>query len=256
MMKTDYFQYRFRAAGKVDIGKKRQSNQDEIILEPDLGLFGVSDGMGGLENGGVASAFVKKGLPLLVNECRTQWPETPPPPQEVGDQLGECVRAISDHLFEDGNTERFFRYGATVAGVMLHGDKAVFVSLGDSRGFVLRKYKRKMEQITEDMNLAGILMRAGEMTKEEAMKSPLSSRLTAFVGMAPPAVPDVFVTEVRPGDRILLCSDGLYGMVPEQEMARILRSSRNPDRVCRRLIDRANEYGGRDNISAVYVRIM
>ena len=93
------------------------------------------------------------------------------------------------------------------------------------------------------------------MTKEEAAHSPLSSKLTAFVGMTAPATPEIFVTQVRPGDRILLCSDGLYGMVPEREIARILRSSRSPERVCGRLINKANENGGRDNISAVYIKI-
>ena len=105
------------------------------------------------------------------------------------------------------------------------------------------------------MNLAGIMVEAGELTKEEARQSPLSSRLTAFVGMTAPATPEIYVTEVRPGDRILLCSDGLYGMVPEKNIARILRSSRSPERVCRRLVDKANENGGRDNISAVYIKI-
>ena len=254
-MKTDSFKYDFRAAGLVDIGKRRQSNQDEIIFEPEIGLFGVSDGMGGLENGGVASAFVKKGLPALLKGRQEEWKETPVSSEQAGEQLGECVRFLSDHLFKDGNTERFFRFGATVAGAMLHENKAIFVCLGDSRGYVLRKFKRRPEQITEDMNLAGIMVQAGEMTKEEALNSPLSSRLTAFVGMEAPATPAVFVTEVRPGDRILLCSDGLYGMVPERNIARILRSSKNPERVCERLIEKANENGGRDNISAVYIRI-
>lgn len=254
-MKTDYFNYEYRAAGLVDIGKRRQSSQDEIFLDPDAGLFGVSDGMGGLENGGAASAFVKKGLPVLLKDHQRKWKEAPVTPEQAGRQLEECVRAISDHLFKSGNTERYFRFGATVAGVMLYENKAIFACLGDSRGYVLRKFKRKPEQITEDMNLAGIMVKAGEMTKEEALNSPLSSRLTAFVGMEAPATPEVFITEVRPGDRILLCSDGLYGMVPERDIARILRSSRNPDRVCRRLIGKANENGGRDNISAVYIRI-
>lgn len=254
-MKNEYFDYKFRAAGQVDIGKKRQSNQDEIFLAPEIGFFGVSDGMGGLENGGIASAFVKRSLPELVKGCMVQWKDTGPEAEEAGKEISECVRYLSDYLFEDGNTERFFRYGATVAGTLLYGNKAIFVSLGDSRGYVLRKYKRVPEQITQDMNLAGILVEAGEMTKEEARHSPLSSKLTAFVGMAAPATPAVFVTEVRPGDRLLLCSDGLYGMVPERKIARILRSSRSPEKVCERLIEEANENGGRDNISAVYVKI-
>ena len=84
---------------------------------------------------------------------------------------------------------------------------------------------------------------------------PASSRLTAFVGMQSPATPDVFIREVHPGDRILLCSDGLYGMTEERELARIMRSSRSPDRICQRLIDSANAHGGCDNIAAVYLQI-
>lgn len=254
-MKTDNFNYKYRFAGQVDIGRRRSSNQDEILLNPELGFFGVSDGMGGLENGDAASAFVKKGMPMLLNKCMEDWKETQPTAEQAGSQLRECAGVLSDHLFMEGNTERFFSFGATLAGVLLYGDKAIFVCLGDSRGYVLRKFKRKPEQITKDMNLAGVMVEAGEMTKEEAAHSPLSSKLTAFVGMTAPATPEIFVTQVRPGDRILLCSDGLYGMVPEREIARILRSSRSPERVCGRLINKANENGGRDNISAVYIKI-
>lgn len=254
-MKTEYFDHEFRFAGQVDIGKRRKNNQDEIIIDPELGFFGVSDGMGGLENGAASSAFVKKGLPMLLANSAEDWKKTQTTAEEVGSGLKECTAALSDHLFREGNTQRFFSFGATLAGVMLYEDNAVFVCLGDSRGYVLPKHKRKPVQITKDMNLAGIMVEAGEMTREEASHSPLSSKLTAFVGMTEPATPDIFVTKVRPGDRILLCSDGLYGMVPERTIARILRSSRSPERVCRRLVDQANENGGRDNISAVYIKI-
>ena len=254
-MRTEYFDYQFRFAGQVDIGKSRKSNQDEILVNPELGFFGVSDGMGGLENGAAASAFVKKGLPLLLTKCSENWDKTQTTAEEAGSDLKDCTAALSDHLFTEGNTERFFSFGATLAGVLLFGDNAIFVGLGDSRGYVLRKHKRKPVQITRDMNLAGIMVQAGEMTKEEAGRSPLSSKLTAFVGMTAPATPEIYVTEVVPGDRILLCSDGLYSMVPEGTIARILRSSKSPERVCRRLVDKANENGGRDNISAVYIKI-
>ncbi|NCB32202.1 MAG: serine/threonine-protein phosphatase [Clostridia bacterium] len=168
----------------------------------------------------------------------------------------DTVRMMSDNLFHAGNSEKHFSYGATFSGVWLLGGKAIFLNLGDSRGYLLPRYKKQPRQITEDHNLAGILVKNGELSKEEATHHPASSRLTAFVGMKPPAEPDVFIVDVRPGDRILLCSDGLYGMVEEREMARLLRSSRSPVRVCQRLIDRANASGGRDNISAVYIRVM
>ena len=73
--------------------------------------------------------------------------------------------------------------------------------------------------------------------------------------MPSPATPEAYIVDVKPGDRLLLCSDGLYGMVPERELAQLMRSSKSPDKVCRRMIERANQNGGRDNISAVYIRI-
>ncbi|MDO5476668.1 MAG: SpoIIE family protein phosphatase [Eubacteriales bacterium] len=254
-MSTILFDYSIRTAGLTDIGKRRKSNQDEVILAPEVGFFGVSDGMGGLQEGAAASAYVRKAMPLLLETCVGEWRTQKPAPASVGKDLENLVQMLSDRLFMQGNTEKYFRFGATLAGVLLYREHAIFVCLGDSRGYLLRKYKRKPEQITQDMNAAGLLVRNGEMTREEALTSPASSRLYAFVGMSAPACPEIFVEEIRPGDRILLCSDGLYGMVPEREIARILRSSRNPDRVCERLIKAANRYGGRDNISAAYIRV-
>ena len=254
-MRNEYFDYTLRAAGLTDIGRRRRSNQDEVILAPEIGFFGVSDGMGGLTNGAAAAAYVKKSMPLLLENSLKDWASQGLTPEQVSERLEEVVRVCSDHLFARGNTDRFYSFGATLAGVQLYGDSAVFVSLGDSRGYVLRKYRKLPEQITEDMNIAGVLVRAGEMTKEEALGRPESSRLTAFVGMTAPAAPAAYVTKIHPGDRIFLCSDGLYSMVPEREIARIMRSSRSPARICQRLIEKANENGGRDNISVAYIKI-
>ena len=250
-MKIKGFDFDFYSAGLSDIGVRRKSNQDEVMLAPEMGLFAVSDGMGGIEQGGASSVYVKKALPLMMQICINDLGDL----DTAREHLRESVQIMSDRLFEQGNTSSWVRFGATVAGVLLYRNQAIFVGLGDSRGYVLQKYKRNPIQITEDMNVAGILVRNGEMTKEQALGSPESSRLTAFVGMQAPAAPQTWTIAVKPGDRILLCSDGLYGMVPERDIARILRSSRSPEKVCRRLIDRANKNGGRDNISAVYIRI-
>ena len=255
-MKTELFDYEYRCAGLTDVGSKRKSNQDEAILAPSLGLFAVSDGMGGLSCGGESSAYVREALPLMVETYAAQWQDADADAETVATQLRECVQLLSDRLFELGNATGFFRFGATLSCVLLHGTKAIFLCLGDSRGYLLPKYKKDPVPVTEDMNVAGYLVRNGEMTKEEVAGSPASSRLTAFVGMPAPATPETYIVDVQPGDRILLCSDGLYGMVPERELARLMRRSRSPERVCRELIDCANANGGRDNISAVYLRII
>ncbi len=253
-MKRAGFQYEYKYAGLVDIGSLRQDNQDEVVLAPEQGLFAVSDGMGGLVGGKESSAYVKKAFPLVAKNCIPLLDNASA--EEAAGILRESVQMISDGLYRQGNTYKYFRYGATIVGVLLHGNRAVFVCLGDSRGYVLPKYKKDPVQITQDMNVAGYLVRKGQMSKEEALISMYSSQLTAFVGMPVPATPETFVVEVKPGDRILLCSDGLYGLVPEREMAQLMRSSRSPKQVCQNLIDAANAHGGRDNISAVYIQIL
>lgn len=252
-MTSVLFSGSFKVAGAVDVGKTRSSNQDEIILAHDMGFFGVSDGMGGLERGELASRYVREALPLLLGNVLEDKKNS----LSVSDaelELEDAARYLSDRLYEEMNRNSV-TMGATLVGVWLVENKAVFVSLGDSRAYILHPYKKIPEQVTEDMNLAGLLLREGAISREEAKNHPGKSRLTAYVGMPAPAAPDIRTIALQRGDRILLCSDGLYGMVPEREIALIMRSSRSPKTVCRRLIDRANQYGGRDNISAVYIRL-
>ena len=253
-IRTDHFDFPFRAAGKTDIGKKRQNNQDEVVSCTELGFFAVSDGMGGLEGGKLASEFVSKIMPGLMEISASEFKDHGDV-EKAADAFGRSVRMMSDNLYDTANTKKHIAYGATFAGVWLLKDKAIFCCLGDSRGYLLPKYKKTIRQITEDQNIAGILVKNGELTRSKAKHHPASSRLTAFVGMEPPATPEVFVVDVKPGDRILLCSDGLYGRTEENDIVHIMRGSRDPERVCQGLVDLANKNGGADNISAVYVRI-
>ena len=243
------FAYSLRYAGITDQGLKRSSNQDELILAPELGLFGVSDGMGGVAFGDIAAKYVSQALPLMVGNMESAEGEA------LAEGLRRTVNTVSDALYNNQNTHGT-RCGATVAAVKLSGEQAYFLWLGDSRGYLLPKYKKTLRPMTKDMNLAGLLVELGEITAEEAKTSPLSSQLTAFVGMTSPGEAAVNAVNVRPGDRLLLCSDGLYSMLEDREIVRLLRSSRNPEKVCRRLVDAANAAGGRDNISAVYIRIV
>lgn len=250
--KTPKFYHRFRYAGQKNIGRLRNSNQDEVILCPDMGIFAVSDGMGGLEEGARASFYVRESIPVMMrfpfNEVENA--------DAAGKAFAETIRMISDELFNTANTESHIGFGATFCGAWLYKDKAIFTNLGDSRGYLLPKYKKTLKQITEDHNIAALLVKNGELSKSAANNHPSSSRLTRFVGMKAPALPEYFACDVAPGDKILLCSDGLYGMVNEEDIARIMRSSRSPGTICARLIDKANANGGRDNISVIYIQIV
>lgn len=253
-MNTEHFAYAFRCAGMADIGKRRSSNQDRVILAPELGFFGVSDGMGGLAYGEIAAEYVAEAMPIMVKAAADEL-KSSPDADAASAKLKAAVSTVSDCLYENQNSDGHIRCGATLASVWLIGDQAVFSWLGDSRGYVLPRYKKNLRQITKDMNVAALLVENGDLTKEEAKDHPTSSQLTAFVGMPAPAETATAVTELSRGDRILLCSDGLYGMVSERDIVRIMRSSRSPETVCRRLVDAANAAGGRDNISAVYILI-
>ena len=254
MMNIAGFIYPIEAAGITDVGKLRSANQDRIILDSEHGFFGVSDGMGGLRRGADASAYVSESLPQLIGICLKEAAPTDSA-ETMAERLRQAVAMLSDQLYASGNAPGRFDYGATLAGVWLYRDQAIFVGLGDSRGYLLPAGMDALEQVTQDMNVAGILVRNGQMTKEEAAHSPASSQLTAFVGMEAPATPEVFLRPVHPGDFLLLCSDGLHGMVPEEEITAILRAKRGAQAACQALIDAANAHGGRDNISAVLIRV-
>ncbi len=254
-IKPTLFDFLYKGTGKTDIGVRRQNNQDEIVLCPELGFFAVSDGMGGLTYGKLAAEFVVKTIPGLMEMSGNEF-KIHKDVNKAAAAFQTSVVMMSDNLYEAANTEKLISYGATFVGVWFIKYTAIFCCLGDSRGYLLSKYQKRIRQITEDQNIGAILVKNGELTPLQAKEHPASSRLTAFVGMKSPATPQVFIVDVKPGDRLLLCSDGLYGMVSDGDITHIVRSSRSPQRVCQRLIDKANKNGGRDNISAVYVRIM
>lgn len=253
-LRIESFDYSFRVAGQKDIGRIRTENQDEIMICSDIGFFGVSDGMGGLAKGAQSSEFVSRSMPELMHIGIKEFKGNRNT-EKAEDIFSNMLRMVSRRLFEAGNTRGDFFYGATFSGVWLLGKKAIFLNLGDSRGYILSKYKKHLKQITKDHNLARVLVEAKELTPEEASHHSSSSCLTAFVGMEPPVRSEFFVEEIYPGDRILLCSDGLYSMMNEKDIVRELRSSKSPKKICERLIERANQNGGIDNISVIYIKI-
>jgi serine/threonine protein phosphatase PrpC len=257
ILHTPLFRYGFQAAAMVDIGRKRSSNQDAVITCPEYGFYAVSDGMGGLPNdgGGVTSDTIRQVLPLMIRQVASLF-EKRPDPEYAAKLLEQQVRLLSDQIYDTGNNKHMTLFGATLSGVWLAGKYAMFVNLGDSRGYHLPHYKKMIMKITRDHNVAAILVELGKLTRLEAFNHPSSSQLVQYAGMAPPAKPDVFIREVRPGDRLLLCSDGQYGMIDEMQLHRLMRSARySPDKICRNLIKQANLNGGHDNISAVYLKI-
>jgi serine/threonine protein phosphatase PrpC len=230
--------------------------------------------MGGLIHGGETSALIKERLPGLVAKALAAavgaLPEGEGSLPEAGNTLtperaalalAEQTRLLNEEIFSLGQDSNARDFGATLTGVWFIGQHAVFVNIGDSRGYIFNSgnsghdghdvNKGALRQITKDHTLAAYLVASGELTAEEARGHSSSSRLLRYVGMRPPAKPETFIETVNPGLGILLCSDGLYGMLEDDEIARIL--SENGKTPARALVDAANARGGRDNISVVYI---
>jgi serine/threonine protein phosphatase PrpC len=252
---SPFFDYPYLYAGALDKGLKRESNQDRLILCPEAGFYGVSDGMGGLAQGGRTSEILAEVVPQYIKEMLPGLGGGAPDPARAGELLKGKIEGISDKLYNSFNAGGMSKYGATFCAVWLVGRAAVFVNLGDSRAYLLPRRGKSLRQLTEDHSIAALLIRNGELTAKGAKNHPSANRLTRFVGMEAPAEADCFIRPLAPGDRILLCSDGLHGLVEEGRIKRILRSSRSPALVCGSLVKAANESGGRDNISAVYITL-
>jgi len=245
--------YNIQFYAQTDIGKRRERNQDQVICCPEYGFFAVCDGMGGLPGGGDTSRMIAAVLPKMIAESYEQLTDSCSH-NAITETLKTTVAMISDQIFSTANTESIL-FGSTLCGVWVIQDTAHFINIGDSRAYYLPRYKHALRQVSEDHNIAAILVAGGELTKAEAVNHPTSSQLTHFLGMPAPAEPQAYTVKINRGDRILLCSDGLYGMIEEPQMKRMMRSSKSASRICERLIDAANTNGGKDNIAAVYIKI-
>lgn len=254
MTRSDLFKYDFEYFGDADIGKTRRENQDVVILCPDEGFFAVSDGMGGLTDGGLTSQMVARTLPQTLKQAMEKN-KADAISAKAGELLEQAVREVSDDIFYTANRGKHVGFGATVSGIWLVGDKAVFANLGDSRGYIFPQGGGALRQITVDHNVAQLLVAQGKLDKAEARFHPTSSQLMRYAGMPAPAAVDTFVETVRPGDMILACSDGLHGMADDGEIEAVMRSGGTTEHIGRQLIALANQNGGRDNISVVMLKI-
>ena len=248
-----FFNYRCSVGALTDIGRKRASNQDETLVCPEIGFYGVSDGMGGLSHGAETSQMICELLPEMLKKASQKLTNESGPELAAG-ILTRQICLLNDTILADGFDDSF-DYGATLSSVWLIGGYAVFVNIGDSRGYLLSCDEKKITQITKDHNEAALLLEQKVITKKGILYKFLSNQLNRFMGMEPPAMPEVFIREVYPGDMILLCSDGLHGMVKDSFLPAIMRSAENPVHVCEKLVEKANTLGGDDNISVVLIKI-
>ena len=240
----------------TDVGRVRDHNEDNFLVDRKLSLFIVADGMGGHAAGEVASA-------LAVNTFRDVIARNQEAVKEYLDDEGDRQDILN--LFERGVQEACITInevaqsqpekrgmGTTCSCLMIVNHRGFIAHVGDSRIYMLRE--GNLNQITEDHSLINELIKRGKIEKDEADSSPYKNAVTRAVGVYPSVEVDTLDFDVLPGDHFLLGSDGLTGYVRDEEFPEVLASG-DIKVVPDRLIELANERGGRDNITAVVVSI-
>lgn len=246
----------------TDVGMVRSNNQDAMLSlyyssrsvdsHPDFGLFIVADGMGGHHDGEKASAIVVRNvaqhvinnifLPMLAQNSD----EFDRPP--LTESLTEAIQSANGDVIAevpDG--------GTTVTAVALVGDLAYFAHVGDSRAYLITK--DGIEQMTRDHSLVQRLIELGQLTPEEALEHPQQNVLYRAIGQSETLEVDALTRRLPPNSSLLLCSDGLWGLVDDDTILKIIRENPYPQDACDKLVAMANTMGGKDNITAVILHV-
>ncbi|HEU0023440.1 MAG TPA: Stp1/IreP family PP2C-type Ser/Thr phosphatase [Thermoleophilaceae bacterium] len=228
-------------AGVTDVGRQRTANEDSLVLAPPF--FAVADGMGGARAGEVASALAAG---VFGEEADSgEAPEA---------QLTRIVQEANRRIFELAATDEAHRgMGTTLTAAKVHDDEVSLGHVGDSRAYLLRN--GSLEQLTRDHSLVAELERTGQITPEAAEHHPQRSIITRALGPEPSVDVDTYTLAGRDGDLFLICSDGLTSMVPDEELAAILRAPTTLEDTAGALVRAANQSGGKDNITVVLFRL-
>ena len=242
-----------------DMGRVRSNNEDAVAEDIDLGLLVLADGMGGYNAGEIASGITTA---TVVDCARREWKTLPR--GEIDSATGLTREALMlRNAVETAHTTIYHvsqsqpqcaGMGTTVVACLLHSDRLSIAYVGDSRLYRLRN--GLLEQITRDHSLIEELIARGHYSRPEAMKLVRKNIVTRALGVEPEVTVDVIEETAEVGDIVLLCSDGLTDMVDDETIRLTLTEyAANLDGAARKLIDLANENGGRDNVSVVLARI-
>jgi serine/threonine protein phosphatase PrpC len=260
---------RVKLFARTDVGQVREHNEDNFLVA-DLtrrsrglleanratsighqgAVFAVCDGMGGAAAGEIASQLA---VDIIYERLVDGLNERPLKRDELARRLVRAVEAAGLRIFHEAKADRSRRgMGTTVTAAALVDEVLFFAQVGDSRGYILRG--DTLVQLTRDQSLVNQLIEAGQLTEEEAETFEHNNIILQALGTSDTVQVDLTFAEVRRGDVLLLCSDGLSGMVRFEEIREILRHSPEPLEVCKALTERANQAGGHDNITVIVVQ--
>jgi serine/threonine protein phosphatase PrpC/CRP-like cAMP-binding protein len=248
----------------TDVGRQRDHNEDNYLIDPKLHLFVVADGMGGHAAGEVASQIAVHTVCRAVRdnadviERHRDAPDSAAARQEILAVLEHAMQTATAEIFRHAQEDNEKRgMGTTCSALLLVGARGFIAHVGDSRIYLVRQ--SQVHQITEDHSLLNELIRRGKLKREEIETSPYAkykNAVTRAVGAYETVEADTFDFEILPGDSFLMCSDGLHAYLKDSDIRQLVGSSApEAAEAPKRFIQHANNGGGHDNITAIVVRI-
>jgi serine/threonine protein phosphatase PrpC len=247
----------------IDVGRRRENNEDALLsfsgtlaqnsTNQVFGFFAIADGMGGHRNGELASENALRGLGDYVMS-KLYHPLFGPNPKSPNNSLRE--------IMEEGFIEAHKQVqrsspggGCTLTAALVFGKQLVIAHLGDSRAYSVYKDGR-IQALTDDHTLVNRLVELGEITPEEALVHPQKSVLIRALGQGTHVEADIFTSIMPLEGHLLLCSDGLWGVLSDKQIQQIVNSAPNPNEAAKLLVEAANNAGGPDNISVVLIQVI
>jgi PPM family protein phosphatase len=248
-----------RAFGVSDAGRVRTTNEDKFISDPDLGLFAVADGMGGHKAGEVAAQLAVEAIMGFISRSDKDYDVTWPYGIDDtlsfdGNRLRTAIFLANRKVFRAAeSSDDYGGMGTTIVGALMNGSHVSIGSVGDSRVYLFAR--GALEQLTNDDSWAAtILAQDPSLKGEDIANHPMRNVLTNVLGGRPTV--DVHVTErvLLGGEMLLLCSDGVHGVLPEDALRGVLERATSEQETAQRIVDMALDNGSRDNVTALVVR--
>lgn len=242
----------------TDVGRKRKGNEDSVFVNPEQNLFVVADGMGGHAAGEVASRVAVEAINEFV--CLTSGDEDITWPFGLdenvsfdGNRLKSAIQYANRKVLEATRERKeYLGMATTVVAVLVDGRSANLAHVGDSRVYLVRG--GALTQLTSDHSWVNEQLESGVISADQARSHPLRNVVTRALGGKPELVVDLQEHKAEAGDVLLLCSDGLTSMVPDDEIVRLVGEDGDIERAARSLVDEANGRGGEDNITVLLIR--
>lgn len=240
------------------MGTRRSNNEDAFGLHEDLGLFVVADGMGGHSCGEVASAMAVESIATFFRHAHVDEESTWPYAYDdafsfTANKLRTAISVANEKIHAHAQDHPESRgMGTTVVATAVNESTLSIAYVGDSRAYLIRD--GALDLLTSDHSWVNEQVKLGHLSGDEAARHPFRNVITKALGTRDEAQPDLRDLEIRPGDRVLLCTDGLNSMLDDATILATASSEPEPSALCKKLVDLANEAGGEDNITVIVMK--